>query len=202
MAAHCRARPGSANSACTWAPRVGRASTGMLRYRRAPRPSRSMPSSRSPNRADRLRAAILFLRHQIHRAELEGPDGRGGAGPGIRAHDHDGPRRLRHDVADGAEPIELGHLQIHQAPGRARGHGLSAARPSRSRAVPTTRNSPTAVDDVGQQPPEEGAVVDHQDRGAAQSVLDTMRHRADFDPAVCTPTAGPSGRSRRRPPRR
>ena len=35
-------------------------------------------------------------------------------GPRVGAHHHDRPGRLRHDVADGAEAVELGHLEVHQ----------------------------------------------------------------------------------------
>src|SRR5205823_1711193 len=41
-------------------------------------------------------------------------DRRGGAGPGVGAHDDDRSRRLRHDVPDGAEAVELRHLEVHR----------------------------------------------------------------------------------------
>ena len=109
-----RARPGSANSACMCAPRAGRASTGIRRIVGAPHraqraeqalartgrwPARSDP----PPSATRSTAPSSSARMAAR-----------GARPRVRAHHHDRPRRLRHDVADRAEAIELGHLQVHQ----------------------------------------------------------------------------------------
>jgi hypothetical protein len=59
-------------------------------------------------------APLLLLWNQVHRAELQRADRAGGAGPGIGADHHDGPRRFRHDVADRRQPVELRHLEIHE----------------------------------------------------------------------------------------
>ncbi len=59
-------------------------------------------------------AALILLGHQVNRAQLQRPDGCGGTGTDVRADHHDGPGRFGHDVTDGAETVELGHLQIHQ----------------------------------------------------------------------------------------
>jgi len=53
------------------------------------------------------------LRDDLHGAELQRADRRAGAGAGVRADDHDGPRCLGHDVADRAQAVELGHFQVH-----------------------------------------------------------------------------------------
>ncbi len=48
----------------------------------------------------------------FHRAQLERANRGLRARPGVRADDDDRPRRLGHDVADGAQPIEPRHLEI------------------------------------------------------------------------------------------
>ena len=90
-------------------------------------------------------------------------------GPGVGAHHHDRPRRLGHDVADGAEPVELGHLEIHQHEvGRVVVHLLQ-----RVHAVPRGGDDPElagAVHHVAEQPAEERAVVHHEDACAGSEV--------------------------------
>ena len=140
-------------------------------------------------------APVLLLGHEIHRAQLERADGRGGAGPGVGAHHHDRPRRLRHDVADGAEAVELRHLEVHEDQvGLLVVHLLQRVHP-----VPRGGDDPelpAPVHHVGQQPPEERAVVDHQDgprlRGSGHRAPPT-RPRPGRPP----PRAAPCGRSRR-----
>ena len=78
IAAHCRARPGSANSACMWAPRAGRASTGIRRMA-ALRTGAEHAEQPLAEARDRVLAPVLLLGHEVHRAQLERADGRGGA---------------------------------------------------------------------------------------------------------------------------
>ena len=54
------------------------------------------------------------LRDDFDRPQLQCPNGRLRPGAGVRADDDDGPRRFRHDVADGAQAIELRHLEIER----------------------------------------------------------------------------------------
>ena len=147
---------------------------------------RSTPSSRSPNRAIACSAPVLLLGHQVHRAQLERADRRRGAGPGVRAHHHDRPRRLRHDVADGAEAVELRHLQVHQDQiGRLVVHLLQRvhAVPGGARR-PGTRRLPSTT-----------SLSSRRKKGLSSTTrtvrgsegLDTMRHRGDLDPAVRHP---------------
>ena len=98
----------------------------------AGRAARSTLSSRSANRAWRRRPALLFLGHQVHRAELEGADGGRGSRADVRAHHHDRPGRFGHDVADGAETIELRHLEIHQ-------HEIGRVRPDLPQRIHAVR---------------------------------------------------------------
>ena len=126
---------------------------------------KEQPLGQAPRR---LRASLVLLRHQVHRAELQGADGGRGARPSVRAHHHDRAGRLGHDVADRAETIELGHLQVHQ-------HDVGAwACTFRNASIPLRAVAdhgelPGAVHHVGQQPPEEGAVVHHEHRGAVRA---------------------------------
>ena len=108
------ARPGARTSRPRAARRAdGRASTGSRWMSARPRRAQHAEQPVGEPRAGRG-APVVLLGHEIHGAQLERADRGRGARPGVRAHHHDRPRRLGHDVADGAEAVELRHLQIHQ----------------------------------------------------------------------------------------
>ena len=104
------------------------------------------------------------FRDDFDGAELQGADRGGGAGPRVRAHDDDGPRRLGHDVADRAEPIELGHLEVHRDDvGRELVH--LAHRVEAVARGGDDAERPVAAEDVGEDAPHQGAVVHDEDGG-------------------------------------
>ena len=61
------------------------------------------------------RRAVPFvgLGDDLDCAQLQRADRGTGPGPRVRADHHDRARRLRHDVADRAQAVELGHLEVH-----------------------------------------------------------------------------------------
>ena len=108
-----------------------------------------------------------MLRDDLDGAQLQGADRGRGAWPGVRADDDDGPRRLGHDVADRAEPIGLGHLEVHRDDvGRELvnlAHRVEAvARGGDDAERPVAAG---AAEDVGEDAPHQGAVVHDEDGG-------------------------------------
>jgi hypothetical protein len=79
----------------------------------------------------------------------------------VGAHHHDRPGRLRHDVADGPEPVELRHLEIHR-------HDVGIELVDlahRVEAVARRGDHPElegSAQHVTQHAPHEGAVVHHE----------------------------------------
>ena len=107
------------------------------------------------------RTALVLLRHQIDGSQLEGSNGGRGSGPNMGAHHHNGPGRFRHDVADGAETIQLRHLDVHQHDIRCVGPHL----PQRIHPVARRGYNPELTRPVHhfrEQTAEEGAVVYHE----------------------------------------
>ena len=110
---------------------------------------------------------LLRLGHDLHGAELQRPDRGAGPRAGVGAHDDDGPRRFRHDVADRAEAVELGHLEVH------RHHvGLELVHLAHGvEPVPCRRDHVEPAQHVAQHAPHQGAVVHHEDaRGGAAAL--------------------------------
>ena len=80
----------------------------------------------------------------------------------MRADDHDRSRRLRHDVADRGEPVELRHLKVHRDDvGLVLMHLADGVEP-----VPRGRDDlelAGPAQDVAEHAPHERAVVGHED---------------------------------------
>ncbi len=195
-----RARvPAARTVAAGGMPCAGRARIGS-RNSSAPAESRSVSSSRSPKRSRSAASRPDFLRHDFHGAQLQRPDRRRRARARVARHHDDRPRRLGHDVADGAQPIELGHLQVHQHQvGLQPVHLLQ-----RVHAVPRRAHHgevPAALQDVGEQAAEERAVVGDQDRPALRGAGHRARPMTRRSGRPCS-AAAPCGRSRHPPPRR
>ena len=91
--------------------------TGEHRHSRAIRHRRRI-QGRKQGRADACqifaRRPCTRLGHDLDRTQLEGSNGGARSRPGVRADYDNGPRRFTHDVADGAQPVELRHLYIHR----------------------------------------------------------------------------------------
>ncbi len=106
------------------------------------------------------------LRDDFDRPQLQCPNGRLRPGAGMRADDDDGPRRFRHDVADGAEAIELRHLEIERHDVRL----VLMDLPQRIQSVTRRRDHAefarlriAATQHVDQHAPHQRAVVRHDD---------------------------------------
>ena len=115
---------------------------------------------------------VVRLGDDFDRAELQGADRGAGAGPRVRAHHHDRAGRLRHDVADGAQPVELRHLEVHRHDVGVElmhlAHGIEAvARGAHDPKLPRPRDAVARAQHVAQHAPHQRAVVHDQDAGAA-----------------------------------
>jgi len=116
---------------------------------------------------ERRAVRLLGFGDDLDGAQLESADRRTGPGAGVRAHDHDGSGRLRHDVADRAQTIELRHFQVH-------GDDVGVVLMDlahRVEAVARRRHDPElgpmpAPQHVAQDPAHQRAVVDDEDARA------------------------------------
>ena len=112
------------------------------------------------------------LGDDLDRPELQGADRRAGAGPRVRAHHDNRAGRLRHDVADGAQPVELRHLEVHRDDVGVElmhlAHRVEAvARRAHDPKLPRPRDAVTRAEHVAQHASHQRAVVHDEDAGAA-----------------------------------
>ena len=174
---------------------------GGCRRRAAAAECVEQPRRRTGARRPRLRSSSLATRSTAPSSSAR--IAAAVPGPAYELTTTIGPRRLRHDVADGAEAVELRHLEVHRAPGRAGARAPSAARPCRCARCPRrgTRRLPSTI--VGQQPPEEGRCRRRPGPcGGSEDAWTPCADRWRLRPGRPPRRAAPCGRSRRRRPRR